>query len=527
MYRERPAIILLFCVLVTVATGVLQYLNPELRIFDRGLIIAILLTIFLKDEKYTRIVGIVSVLLIIASALYANRTGIVFAVLIPYLFSVLIAVLITIAVLYIKKLNHSIEQEKQQVNALFYYATQGIVLSNKKGEIVLANPEAEKLFGYGRDELLGEEIEILLPQRVRSRHVGYREDFYHSPSSRPMGHGRDLFAIKKNGEEFPVEVSLSYYEQKNQFYVIAFIVDITQRKVSERKMVEQHAELEKVTADMRRLNAELETKVLERTTILREALEKLERSQEELSMALNKEKELNEIKSRFVSMASHEFRTPLSTVLSSASLIQNYIKEEDQDKRQRHVKRIKESVKHLNDLLEDFLSLGKLEEGRVKTEFQRFTIKDFLNEIVEEMKPILKPGQEVQLSHSGEGSFSTDKRLLKNILINLLGNAIKFSPESTPVELKALIADNELKISVRDKGIGIPEEDQLHLFTSFFRGKNAVNIQGTGLGLHIVQRYVELLQGSINLESKLGAGTTVTVNLPSLRADSSERNDND
>lgn len=524
MYRERPFIVLLFCILVTIATGVLQYLNPELRIFDSGLIIAILLTVFLKEEKYTRIFGVISIFLIIASAFYANRAGISVAILLPYLFSALIAALTTIAVLYIKKLYHSIEQEKQQVNALFHYATQGIILSNKKGEIVLANPEAEKLFGYNENELLGKEVEVLLPQRVRSRHVQYRDGYYHNPSSRPMGHGRDLLATKKDGSEFPVEVSLSYYEQKNQFYVIAFIVDITQRKVAESKMMEQHAELERVTTDIRKLNAELETKVQERTTILREALQKLEKSQEELSTALNKEKELSEIKSRFVSMASHEFRTPLSTVLSSASLIQKYINGEDQDKRERHVTRIKDSVKHLNALLEDFLSLGKLEEGRVKTEFQLFNVKEFLNESIEEMKPILKPGQRIQLAHSGGVSFSTDKRLLKNILINLLGNAVKFSPESSSVELKAITTDKELTVSVQDHGIGIPKEDQHHLFSSFFRGKNAVNIQGTGLGLHIVQRYVELLQGNIRLESELDEGTTVTINLPALYNGSVEMN---
>jgi PAS domain S-box-containing protein len=516
MYKERPSTVLLFCIMVTIATGALQYLNPDLRIFDGGLIIAILLTVFLKDEKYTTVFGVVSIILIIASAFYAHRSGVTFYLLLPYLFSALIAALTTIAVLYIKKLYHSIDQEKQQVNALFHYATQGIILTGKKGEIVLANPEAERLFGYHPNELLGKSIEVLLPQRVRSSHVGYREGFYTQPSSRRMGHGRDLFAIKKNGSEFPVEVSLSHYEHKDQFFVIAFIVDITQRKETEHKMMEQHTELENVTADMRKLNAELETKVEQRTTILREALERLELSQQELSTALNKEKELSEIKSRFVSMASHEFRTPLSTVLSSASLIQNYSKEEDQDKRLRHVTRIKDSVKHLNALLEDFLSLGKLEEGRVKTEFQRFAVREFLNESIEEMKPALRPGQFIQLSYQGDTSFSTDKRLLKNILINLLGNAIKFSSENTAIELEASTTEAELRISVKDKGIGIPEEDQRHLFSSFFRGKNAVNIPGTGLGLHIVQRYVELLNGNIKLVSQLGEGTTVQVKLPGV-----------
>jgi PAS domain S-box-containing protein len=513
MYTERPSSVLLFCILVTVATGVLQYVNPELRIFDGGLITAILLTVFLKEEKYTKIFGAVSVVLIIASSFYAARTEFSFLLLLPYLFSALIAALTTIAVLYIKKLYHSIDHEKQQVNALFHYATQGIILTNGKGEIVLANPQVEKMFGYEGGELLGKPVELLLPTRVHTRHVQYREDYYHHPVNRPMGHGRDLFAVRKNGDEFPVEVSLSYYEQKGQYFVIAFVVDITQRKVAEKNLVEQHAELERVTADVRKLNTELETKVEERTTVLKEALERLEKSQQELSQALNKEKELGEIKSRFVSMASHEFRTPLSTVLSSAGLIQNYIREDEQDKRQRHVKRIKDSVKHLNDLLEDFLSLGRLEEGRVRTEFEQMCIKEFMDDIVDEIKPILKPGQWIECGHSGASEIISDKRLLKNIMINLLGNAVKFSAEGSVIKIQSHNDGSEVQIAVQDHGIGIPQDEQSHLFSSFYRAKNAVNIQGTGLGLHIVMRYVELLRGKIKLQSEVDVGTTIVVTL--------------
>ena len=134
-------------------------------------------------------------------------------------------------------------------------------------------------------------------------------------------------------------------------------------------------ELEKVTFEIRKLNTELEKKVDERTHILKEALEKLEESQTELHEALDKEKQLNEIKSRFVSMASHEFRTPLSAVLSSAALLSKYVKEEEQEKRNKHIDRIKDSVKHLNDILEDFLSLGKLDEGRISTDPSEFNLR--------------------------------------------------------------------------------------------------------------------------------------------------------
>jgi signal transduction histidine kinase len=197
-------------------------------------------------------------------------------------------------------------------------------------------------------------------------------------------------------------------------------------------------------------------------------------------------------------------------------LLARYVKTEEQDKRERHIRRIKDSVKHLNDLLEDFLSLGKLEEGKVQAKPEVIDIKEFLEEVAEEMKAIAKPGQQIAVELNGNGQFITDKKLLKNILINLLSNAVKFSPEDGSIFLNANNVINRMVIAVKDQGIGISGEDQQHLFSSFFRGKNAINIQGTGLGLHIVKGYVELLQGNIDLQSQLGEGTTITIDLPAL-----------
>jgi PAS domain S-box-containing protein len=414
----------------------------------------------------------------------------------------------------VKRLYQSENSDEGQINALFTYATEGIILTNQQGEIILINPAALALFNYNREELLNKPVETLIPMRFHHAHLDYRKGFNERPANRTMGHGRNLFARTKDGREFPVEVSLSYYSHNEALFVIAFIVDITQRKEAEQKLLGQRSQLEKITADMRRLNADLENKVEQRTEILQEALRELERSQKELSEALSKEKELNEIKSRFVSMASHEFRTPLSTVLSSAALISKYTRSEEQDKRDKHIRRIKDSVKHLNDLLEDFLSLGKLGDGRIHAESCSFEVDEFLEEVIEEMKFVLKEGQAIAQHHTGDSMIFTDRRLLKNILINLLGNAIKFSAAEHLIRLELLHEGEMLIITVRDQGVGISEDDQQHLFSSFFRGKNVVNIEGTGLGLHIVKKYVELLKGSIDLESRLGEGTTVTVRIP-------------
>jgi PAS domain S-box-containing protein len=400
------------------------------------------------------------------------------------------------------------------LTSLFDNATEGIILTNGKGDIILINPAAEKMFQYKGEDLIGKTIEILIPDNLKSIHEHHREGFYRHPSNRAMGHGRDLYGRKKDGTSIPLEVSLSHYHRDEGLFVIAFIVDITFRKETEQNVIRQQKELERITNEIKTLNAELEAKVEERTLILREALQRLEESQKELSEMLQKEKELSEIKSRFVSMASHEFRTPLSTVLSSASLLSKYTSAEDQDKRTRHIDKIRGAVNHLNDILEDFLSLGKLDEGKVRSHSSEFNLEEFLHDLVDETKGLMKKDQHFHLTYTGDKLICSDNKLLKNVLINLITNAIKFSPDDGTVTILANVSNSTGVISVRDNGIGIPKEDMEHIFSSFYRAANATNIQGTGLGLHIVKRFTELMGGSVNINSELDRGTTVTITIP-------------
>jgi PAS domain S-box-containing protein len=431
-----------------------------------------------------------------------------------HLYSVFLVIFICLLVLHVKQLYTFMDRDRSHMTSLFENATEGILLTDRNGIIILANPSACRMFRYQTNELVGKHVEVLLPKRYRPGHEHLREGFYKHPQNRVMGSGRDLFGERADGSNFPVEVSLSSYNQNNNQFVIAFIVDITHRKEIERSMLEQQRQLEKVSNDIRMLNAELEAKVEERTIILKEALQRLEQSQAELSEALDKEKQLSDIKSRFVSMASHEFRTPLSAILSSASLLSKYTTTEQQTNRTKHINRIRESVKHLNDLLEDFLSLGKLNEGKIGASVVEFSLPDTIHDTIDEVRGLVKEGQEIKYEHEGVEFASSDKKLLKNILINVISNALKFSDPNAVVEVKSFSKDNKARISVSDKGIGISEEDQKHLFSSFFRGKNALNIQGTGLGLHIVKRYADLIGGDIHLNSKLGQGTTVTLEIP-------------
>ena len=399
--------------------------------------------------------------------------------------------------------------------SLFAYATEGIILANRSGEIILVNPYGEKMFGYAKEELVGQKIEILIPQQLKEKHLGHREQFHQNPVNRSMGAGRDLFAQRKDGSTFPVEISLSHYKASDESFVIAFIIDITIRKQNEKILREQKEELERVSKEIKQLNIDLERKVEDRTMMLRETLAQLERSKDELAESLEKEKELSDLKSRFVSTVSHEFRTPLSTVLSSAALLSKYITSEEQEKRDRHIIRIKESVKHLSGMLEDLLSLGKLEEGLIEPKLELFPCQEFMADFINEMQEIAKQGQQIKFAHSGSNQVISDKRLLKNILINLVSNAIKFSPEGATIEIACANENNLITLSVTDKGIGISEEDRQHLFERFFRARNAFNIEGTGLGLHIVSKYVELLHGTIDLQSEINKGSIFIISIPS------------
>lgn len=245
----------------------------------------------------------------------------------------------------------------------------------------------------------------------------------------------------------------------------------------------------------------LESKVKERTL--------------ELTESLVREKEMHDMKSNFISMASHEFRTPLSSILSSSSLIEMYNKPEQEEQRLKHINRISASVKNLTDILDDFLTHEKLEQGIVEIKTSVFNLPEFINTIVEEMNGIVNEKRKhIKYNHDGELIVEQSNKILRNILLNLLSNASKYSLNEKEILLTSSIVNNQVSIVVKDCGIGIPKKDQKKIFSQFFRASNAEHIQGTGLGLNIVKKYLELINGTIKFTSKLGEGTTFTIEFP-------------
>ncbi len=374
---------------------------------------------------------------------------------------------------------------------LFTTAAEGLVVVDGKGEILMHNPRLAGMFGYPDDGLRGSRIEALLPQAVRERHAHHRAAYDNKPVQRSMGMGMDLWGQRKDGSVFPVEVSLNHFTVDGQRYVMGLVTDITLRHTAEE--------------ELQRTNQELEDRVEQRTAELREA-------EHSVREALEKERELHALKSRFVAMASHEFRTPLSTIMSSVDLIGRYSNGEE--KVEKHVTRIRSKVRELTAMLNEFLSLERIEQGQVQAVPAEFDIVHHCIEQIEELRGLAKPGQSIDYDHAGEvRGVTTDRQMLGHVITNLVTNAVKYSPEHTPIALRTVIQAGRLLITVEDRGMGIPMEDQQHLFDRFFRGSNVMTIQGTGLGLNIVKRYLDLLGGTISFSSAPGR-TVFSVEVP-------------
>ncbi|NDC41088.1 MAG: PAS domain-containing sensor histidine kinase [Chitinophagia bacterium] len=379
------------------------------------------------------------------------------------------------------------DAELERVNAflnnIWNHAGAIIFVCDRNGMLQYFNPECERRLGYRADEVINKKsaVDFHLPEELERKAeelsslvqrpiaggFGVLKEMCHLEKDR----NHEWHYVRKDGSTF--YVSLNVAELKDNLNGVSGYLGIA-IDISEKK----HAE-------------------------------------SELLAALEKEKELNELKSRFVSMASHEFRTPLSAVLSSVYLLSRYIKIEEQPQVEKHIQRIVASVTTLTEILNDFLSVGKIDEGNIKVNYKQYDVQAQIGEILQDVDHLLKKGQKIKYTHTGKSAeVNLDPSMVKHIITNLLSNAIKFSPDETVIELTTRLAGTKLTLMVKDQGIGIPEDDINNLFKRFFRSSNVTNIQGTGLGLHIVGKYTELMQGTIKCESTLGEGTTFTIIFP-------------
>lgn len=360
-----------------------------------------------------------------------------------------------------------------------------VAITDQKGILKHVNDNFCKISKYSREELLGQDHRIV--------NSGFHSKEFIKNLWVTIANGKiwrgELKNKAKDGTFYWVDTTIVPFlnEKGKPYQYLAIRSDITQRKFAEDRL--------------HKINEELEQKVKERTL--------------ELTQALEREKELNEMKSRFVSIASHEFRTPLSAILSSTSLVEHYTNAEQIEKRAKHIERIKSSVKNLTSILDDFLSLEKLETGKVEIHNINFDLKEFIEDVIDEVDGMRKKkDQKILFSYKGEAGIYQDKKILRNVLLNLVSNAIKYSAEEKEIVVDAKVDNDCVTIFVKDQGIGIPEDAQRKLFDKFFRANNATNIQGTGLGLNIVKKYIELLGGNISFTSTENVGTTFTIIFP-------------
>ena len=372
------------------------------------------------------------------------------------------------------------QKDSNIFNLLSEGISEGIILVNKEQKIVATNSAADEMFGYAKEELLGKPLETIIPARYRGNHSQHVSSFIEKSEKRSMGRGRDLNGLRKNGKEFPVEAGLNPFELYGGTYVMALVTDITERKNYTRK---------------------LEQTVQERT--------------KQLTDALIKEKELNELKTRFLSLVSHEFKTPLSTILSSVTLLSKYQETEQQEKREKHVSTIKAKVHQLDTILNDFLSVERLDSGKAHYDIIQFPLSKVVNEVVYDANMLLKTGQHIQYPDNIDDILIVfDEKTLALSLSNLLQNSIKYSPEDSLIKIIFKTEKDFMTISVIDEGIGIPEKQQKYIFDRYFRAENALLNHGTGIGLNIAKQHLENLGAKLSFKSKENVGSTFIIHIP-------------
>ncbi|MDC1162477.1 PAS domain-containing sensor histidine kinase [Tenacibaculum sp.] len=407
------------------------------------------------------------------------------------------------------------QEDQNTFNVLLGAVSEGVIIVDEHQNIIETNEAAEILFGYTPKELINQPLNILIPKNYHPGHDGHFKGFMKKQERRQMGHGGDIYGVRKDSSTFPIEAGLNPFSMYGKKYVMALVIDISIRKEQEHKIKQLNTSLEQKVTER---TAELETAFKELISInatLDSENKKRIKAEKEVKTALKKEQELNELKTQFLSLVSHEFKTPLSGILTSAMLLSKYKLTEQQEKRDRHIKVITNKVHYLNNILNDFLSIEKLEKGKVNYTPTSFKLSKVVNEVVYNANMLLKGGQKINYPENiDDFSLFQDEKTIELTLSNLVHNAIKYSSENTIIDINIIQNETFTTIKVKDNGIGIPLKDQKNVFNRYFRAENALLTQGTGIGLNIVKHHLENLGGSISFVSKENIETTFTIEIP-------------
>ncbi len=372
-----------------------------------------------------------------------------------------------------KKLQDENAFKSTQLEKLFEKSLDALITINQRGEVIEWSPQAEVIFDYSQEEIMGQKLsETIIPHAFRGAHETGMGKYMETGEGPVLNQRIEISAIRKNGEEFPIELTVFPLHYQDEHYFTAFVRDISELKAS------------------------------------RETMEK----------ALKRQKELNELKSKFISMTSHELRTPLTTIRSNTELATYYLtagQEINREKFAKFISRIDDNVDRLNQLVSNILTIGKLDTKKFPFNAQQVDMMEFIQQEV--LPSFAARGQEVGATAAG-GKYpvNIDKTLFSHVMVNLIENAIKYTPDGKMPNVHCEYSPGALRIHVQDEGIGIPTSDHEQLFDAFYRAGNVDNVSGSGLGLAIVKEFIQLHNGSIDVESEVGKGSTFIISLPKV-----------
>jgi len=378
---------------------------------------------------------------------------------------------------------------ERRFRELLEAAPDAIIQVDADGRIILLNRVAEDMFGYTRDELMGQPLEVLIPPELRARHTEHRAHYQQHPMTRSMGSGLALEGIRKNGSRFPVEISLSPSASEEGFRVTAIIRDITERRLAEERL--------------RRIQEESNRRLAESNAELELTNRELERA--------------NRLKSEFLASMSHELRTPLHTIIGFSELLAEELEGPLNEKQQRFIQHIHTDSLHLLELINDVLDISKIEADRLELHPEAFDFTALVAESVAAVRSLLEAkSHTLETSLDVPTAIEADRLRIKQVLVNLLSNAVKFTPEGGRIGVEAHVHDVFIMVSVSDTGVGIPAEEHDSIFDKFHQvGATTKGVrEGTGLGLAITRRLVEQHGGTIQVRSQPRQGSTFLFTLP-------------
>lgn len=428
----------------------------------------VMATYWSKKRRHTVAAGMLSTLLIIIGYFFSEHSGYLAMSIINRALSIVVIWGSVWFVINYKNSLHEIKKSEKRMSALFEAANEGIIITDLNGRIVTVNQKVEELFGYDRKELIDKKIEVLVPSPFQSRHKHYRHTYYDDPKPRPMGEGRDLYGLHKNGEEFPVQISLNHFENEEGKFVISYVIDITQRKKAEDKLLKAHRELKQKAIELKQSNEEFE---------------------------------------QFAYIASHDLQEPLRMVASYTELLARRYKDQLDEDANDFIAYAVNGAQRMQALLNDLLEYSRV--GSQAKPFTRVKIEEVLQDVLQNLQKYIEENKAQIVLESSLPELSVDKPQIIQLFQNLIHNAIKFTEQRTPeVRINAREQEHHWQFSISDNGMGIDEKHRERIFVIFQRLHNRDVYQGSGIGLAICKKIVERHGGEIWVDSEPDKGST-------------------